>query len=207
MRSAILLLAFVLGGCAASVRDATRVAHLAEGVDAHGLNREGIALLPAPIDAYPDDLRRALVYELALQIGEGRPDLRFLSLEETAGRIEAQALDRTILRATDLFRRTGNAPADDLAAIAAGLEVRYLLLALRDQILHYASTPSARGKSPSEPARYEALTVIWDAETREVVWEATGTAVASGGSGTETLPDARRLVAVAAEGLARRLPM
>ena len=197
--------AFLVAGCAAGVQDATVVSFHREALSAKALNRDGIALVPVPMDAYDGDFRRDLAWELAGRIYHERPDLGLQDLDRTAGAVHDRKLDRSIVSALASFRESGEPPRAELGRIARDLGVRYLLIVLWDRWLHYETARGGREEA-REPARYEVLTLIWDAGTEGIVWEATGAATAGEGAGAATLPGPHRFVQVAAKGISRALP-
>lgn len=169
----MLVMLAVVTGCASGM--ANRAARSENvSLDADALERGGVAFLtPAVAFGHEEDRQvLALIFEEAL--AEARPEIPTVALAETLGAINQADLPAQYRGMLTNYRDTGIYEHDTLEAVAAAVDVQYLL---RLSLARFTQTRRSRisvfgiRMMDTTDANVRLFVQIWDAYTGTIAWE------------------------------------
>lgn len=193
MRYALPLLAFIiLAGCAAPVRTSSNVQYHADTFSRSDLSEGGLALLPIAAGEGQEGYRRpfgdALNHSLD-SLGGATP---FQTWQTTVDAFNDADLAVSYQNALSTYQTTSMIDRGLLGSMSEATGTRYFLYVRlgdfeQNSRLAYSGL-SGRARTQKDVGT-TAFAQVWDSESGDVVWEASGSAVASSGEFTYVSED------------------
>lgn len=199
----------VLSACASSPQIYSSPQHKTLQLEAHSLDREGVAFLtPSTVTGQEED-KQMLAYVFASSMQSERPEIRFLSLPQTISAVNRAGLADAYRRMYQDYRDTGVFDVAVLRRVAQSAGVRYLAqLKLANMHQGARGRFSFLGLSVVQThfANMRVFLQIWDSRDGSIAWEGLDEVTYATDSGEERPITFRKVAAHAAENLIKRLP-
>jgi hypothetical protein len=207
--SLLVLSAIILSGCAATIRDLSKVQYVKEGFVADSLRTGGLALLPVVAGQGQEGYRRPLADSLNFHIQRVRPNVQFIKWQDAITKLNDKGLAEKYQAAISTYRTTSIIDKSLVSEIGSALGVRYFLFVSLEDFRQSSKLgySGLTGKlREDQTAKVNAFAQIWDSQTGDVVWEGIGHAEASSSEFTYLKGSYETYGGIAAKGLAQRLP-
>lgn len=207
MLAAVVLVAAMTGsGCAAVIRDKSRVNYVGDDFGPDCLCHEGLAMLPVVAGQGQEGYRRPMGEQVSIAVAAAMGEATFLDWRETMERINAADLSDTYQDLITTYRETAILQRDNVAQLGDTLGVRYLLFVSLEDFHSKTQTTYnfLSGVQTMRTSQVSAFCQVWDCGPGDVVWEGSATANSQGGEFTYDKPY-EEYARVAAEGVTRRL--
>jgi len=175
---------------------------------ASSLSDGGLALLPV-LDVYKQELyAHPFADTLNKEIANHSAQMKFVSWQDAISKINDDSLGDSYQAAISMYQTTSLVDKSLIQRIGKSLGVRYLMLVSLSKYRTISSVGSSllSKAEPVDSATVSAFARIWDSESGDVMWEATGESEADSGEFTYLPRDFEFYFRSIASALVSKLP-